>query len=81
VRITTDVFAQLGQAAGAGRATFYVIQPEDLMLRQGANQTENIAGTGFTGSDNPLEGIEHLSGVTGAHRLHLAATATTRLFA
>lgn len=70
--LTTDMFAQVGQAAGAARSTFFVIQPEDLMIRTGP--AENIAGAGFKGSDNPLEGIEHLSGVTGAVRLHLAAT-------
>jgi VWFA-related protein len=72
--LTVDMFAQVGAAAGAGRATFYVIQPEDLMIRPGGGFVENIAGAGFKGSDNPLEGIEHLSGVTGAQRLHLSAT-------
>ena len=71
--LTVDMFAQLGAAAGAARATFYVIQPEDVMVRPGGRQAENIAGSGFSGSDNPLEGLEHLAGVTGAERLHLAA--------
>ncbi|HEY7498459.1 MAG TPA: hypothetical protein VH740_08095 [Vicinamibacterales bacterium] len=77
--LTVDMFAQVGAAAGAGRASFYVLQPEDLMIKPGANQTENIAGVGFRGSDNPLEGIEHLAGVTGAPRLHLSATGETTL--
>lgn len=72
--LTVDMFARVGAAAGAGRATFYVIQPEDLMLRTGSNPVENIAGVGIRGSDNPVEGIEHLAGVTGAQRLHLSAT-------
>jgi VWFA-related protein len=67
--LTVDMFARVGAAAGAGRATFYVIQPEDLMMRTG----ESLAGAG-RGSDNPVEGIEHLAGVTGAQRLHLSAT-------
>jgi hypothetical protein len=71
--LTTEMFAQLGDAAGAAHVSFYVIQPEDLMIRPGATQTENIAGAGFVGSDNPLEGLEHLAGVTGAHRMSLAA--------
>jgi VWFA-related protein len=77
--LTVDMFAALGAAAGAARANFYVIQPEDLMISPGANQIENIAGTGFKGSDNPLEGIEHLAGVTGAERLHLSATGDATL--
>jgi VWFA-related protein len=72
--LTVEMFARLGAAAGAARANFYIIQPEDLMIRPGATGTENIAGAGFRGSDNPLEGIEHIAGVTGAQRLHLSAT-------
>ena len=36
-------------------------------------------GVGDIGSDNPLEGIEHLAGVTGAARLPLDATGTGSL--
>jgi VWFA-related protein len=72
--LTVDTFARVGAAAGAGGAVFYVIQPDDLMIRPGIAQSEGITGAGFTGSDNPLEGIEHLAGVTGADRLHLVAS-------
>ena len=75
--LTVDMFAQLGTAAGAGRATFYVIQPEDLVPNPGA-QVRSSTGA-FIGSDNPLEGIEHLAGVTGGARLNLAATGETTL--
>ena len=77
--LTVDMFAQVGAAAGAARATFYVIQPEDLMIRPGGSAVENVAGAGFKGSDNPLEGIEHLAGATGAQRLHLSATGENTL--
>src|SRR5205823_604035 len=40
---------------------------------------ESIAGGGYLGSDNPLEGIEHLEGVTGGTRLPLDATGTASL--
>lgn len=70
--LTVDKFDLLGRAAGLGRADFYVVQPEDL-IGGGSLAVENIAGVGFKGSDNPLEGIEHVSGVTGAERLHLAS--------
>jgi len=77
--LTVDMFNQVGAAAGAARTMFYVIQPEDLMVRPGQTATENIAGANFRGSDNPLEGIEHLAGVTGGARLHLAASGETTL--
>jgi VWFA-related protein len=77
--LTVDIFNQVGAAAGAARSMFYVIQPEDLMVKPGQSVSESIAGAGFKGSDNPLEGIEHLAGVTGAQRLHLAATGETTL--
>jgi len=41
--------------------------------------TENIAGGNYRGSDNPLEGIEHLAGVTNAVRLPLDTTGTASL--
>jgi VWFA-related protein len=69
--LTVDHFKHVGEAAGSARALFYIIQPDDVMLDRDANQTETIAGRGFIGSDNPLEGLEHLSGVTGGRRLHL----------
>ena len=77
--LTVDMFNQVGAAAGAARAVFYVIQPEDLMVKPGSTVTESIAGANFRGSDNPLEGIEHLAGVTGGERLHLAATGDATL--
>jgi hypothetical protein len=69
--ITVDHFNRVGDAASAVRALFYIIQPDDTMLHGGSNQTEGLAGGGFIGSDNPLEGLEHLSGVTGGKRLQL----------
>lgn len=69
--LTADNFQAVGVAAGAARASFYVIQPDDVAARPVA-ASETIAGGGFRGSDNPLEGIEHIAGVTGAHRINLA---------
>ncbi len=77
--LTVDLFAQVGAAVGAARTMFFLIQPEDLMIKPGVAMTENIAGANFRGSDNPLEGIEHLAGVTGAVRLSLASTGEATL--
>jgi VWFA-related protein len=70
--LTVEQFQQVGFAAIGARAQFYVIQPEDPALKLGPQPTENIAGAGFLGSENQFEGIEHLSGVTAARRLHLS---------
>ena len=71
--LNKDKFEQVAVAAARARANVYVIQPDDAAVR--TTQTENIAGFGFTGSDNPLEGLENLAGVTGGERLHLATSA------
>jgi hypothetical protein len=65
-----DTFREVGAAAGRARAQFYVIPPVEIM-KVGTLERENIAGAGAQGSDNPLEGIEQLIGVTGARRLNL----------
>jgi VWFA-related protein len=68
--LTTDHFAQVGAAASAARAHFFVVLAEDSVTRS-ARTVENIAGAGFTGSDNPLEGLENLAGVTGGRQIPL----------
>ena len=66
-----ELFREVGEAAGAARAHFYVIQPGDLIATPTIQPTENIGGSNFRGSDNPIEGIEHLVGVTGGLMLPL----------
>lgn len=71
-------FQHVTIAAGAARANFFVVQPDDVGV--GAQRwRESIGGTGYLGSDNPLEGIENLAGVTGGVRLPLNATGTASL--
>jgi VWFA-related protein len=72
--LRAELFREVGVAAGAARARFYVIQPGDMMLRPGGIQRENIGGANFIGSDNPIEGIEHLAGVTGGTMLQLTGS-------
>jgi hypothetical protein len=74
-----ELFRGIGVAAGAARAHFYVIQPGDAFSHSPALQRENIAGVGYLGSDNPIEGLEHLAGVTGGKMLHLTGSAETAL--
>ena len=69
--LTIQTFQRVGQAASRARAHFFIVQPETVMGR-GSAINETIAGSGFSGSDNPLEGLEHLAGVTAAHRVSLS---------
>ena len=71
-------FQRVTASAGAARANFYLVHPDDLPGTVGRS-VEGIAGTGFSGSDNPLEGIEHLAGVTAASRLPLEGAGTAAL--
>ena len=64
--LSENLFNQVGQAAGAARAQFYVIRPGDASARDSAIQRETVGG-----SDNPLAGIDHLAGVTGGKLLLL----------
>lgn len=77
--LTVDLFKQVGQAAGAARARFYMVMPEDVTVGPRVTRPENIAGVGFTGSDNPFEGLENLAGVTGAYRMYLTGRPETAL--
>ena len=70
-----DLYREVGEAAGAARAHFYVIQPGDNMAKPTIQEMENIAGSNYRGSDNPIEGIEHLVGVTGGIMLPLTNNA------
>ncbi len=71
-------FQRITVSAGAARANFFVVQPDDIGMAAG-RWRESIGGTGYLGSDNPLEGIENLAGVTGAVRVPLNARGTTSL--
>jgi hypothetical protein len=71
--LPVDLFRRVGEIAGAARAQFYIVPPVDL-ISAGSVTRENIAGAGFTGSDNPIEGLEQLAGVTGAKTIPLTGS-------
>jgi len=60
--LPVEHFARVGRDAASARAHFFVVQPEDL-VRDGTAPATN---------ENPLEGIEHLTGVTGGTLVPLA---------
>jgi hypothetical protein len=76
--LLVDVFRHVATAASAARANVYVMQPADIGIRTSLPRP-TPGGTGDIGSDNPLEGIEHIAGVTGGARLMLDATGTESL--
>jgi hypothetical protein len=76
--LVVDQFRRVAAAAGAARANFYVMQPADAGLGTSISRP-TLGGAGDRGSDNPLEGIEHLTGVTGGVRLALDAAGTASL--
>ena len=76
--LLVDQFRHLATAASAARVNFYVLQPADVGMGPLATR-QALGGAADRGSDNPLEGIEHLAGVTGGARLSLDAAGTASL--
>jgi VWFA-related protein len=74
--LTVEHFNRVGRAAGLARANFYVTHPDDISTSL-APARDSLAT--FAGSDNPMEGIEHLAGVTGGRRLPLSASGDAAL--
>src|SRR5262245_23649610 len=76
--LLVDVFRHVATAASAARANVFVAQPADVGIRTSLPRP-TPGGVGDIGSDNPLEGIEHVTGVTGGTRVMLDATGTGSL--
>ena len=76
--LLVDVFRHVASAASAARANVYVMQPADIGIRTSLPRP-TPGGIGDIGSDNPVEGIEHVTGVTGGTRLMLDATGSGSL--
>jgi VWFA-related protein len=73
-----DLFRDLAEVTSRARANVYIMQPADIGIRTSLPRA-TIGGTSDIGSDNPLEGLEHLAGVTGGTRLALDASGTGSL--
>jgi hypothetical protein len=76
--LLVEHFEQVTTAAGAARANFFVVPPDDIGM-VGERWRESIGGVGYLGSNNPLEGIEHVTGATGGVRVPLDASGTGAL--
>src|SRR5919109_3852491 len=78
--LRVELFRSVATAAGAARTNVYVMEPADIGIGTSLARATTIGGLGDIGSDNPLEGIENLAGVTGGIRLPLDASGTQSLF-
>lgn len=76
--LLVDQFRKVATTASAARVNVYVTQPADIGI-SGSLPRPTLGGVGDIGSDNPLEGIEHVTGVTGGTRLMLDAAGTGAL--
>jgi hypothetical protein len=76
--LPVEHFRHVAASAGIARANVYLMQPADIgIIASGWRAT--LGGVGDRGSDNPLEGIEHLAGVTNGLVLPLDASGTASL--
>ncbi len=76
--LLVDHFDAIKEAAGVARAGFYLVMPDDVGM-VGERWRDSISGSAYRGSNNPLEGIEHFEGSTGAERVPLDATGNRAL--
>ncbi|MDA1307014.1 MAG: hypothetical protein O2917_07115 [Acidobacteria bacterium] len=76
--LQSDLFHRVGVAAGAARANFYVVQPDDVRAATGADR-ESLSGSDNVATSSPLAGIENLAGVTRGVRVPLTAQGTNAL--
>jgi hypothetical protein len=65
-----EEFTRVGHVAAQARAHFYIVQPEDIQ-RMPTTALQTVAGSGFSPTLNPLEGMEQLAAVTGGQRMSL----------
>src|SRR5262249_53347765 len=61
--LVVDQFKRITAAASAAGVNVYVVVPADLDMVRSLSR-ETIAGAGYLGSDNPLEGVEHFARAT-----------------
>ena len=70
--LSEHLFRRVAVAAGAARAQFYVIRPGDAPNAGASAQRESARG-----SDDPMAGLDHLTGVTGGKLLALTGSTGT----
>jgi hypothetical protein len=64
-------YYDVGAAAQASRARFYVIQPYDVVADPASSMMTDMTASRFTQADDNLSGLQNLAGVTGGEIFRL----------
>ena len=78
--VRTVDFAEVGTAASAARAHFYVIQPNDEGIDSAASARLDPSASRFRSADDSLAGLQHLAGVTGGEIYRLSSIDAEKVF-
>lgn len=73
--VKPEYFEEVGTAARAARAHFYVIQPNDLISDPAETAFTDMAASRFAGSDDSTAGLQNLVGVTNGEIFKLSGPA------
>jgi len=79
--LRTVHYDEVGAAASAARAHFYVIQPNDEQADSTASSLDDRAASRFSTADDHLAGLQHLAGVTAGELYRLSAMPPATVFA
>ena len=70
-----ELFKEVGEPPARRGRISMSSSPATRWRSRSSRRAENIGGSNYLGSDNPIEGIEHLAGVTGGMMLPLTNNA------
>lgn len=73
--VKAEYFEEVGAAARAARAHFYVIQPSDLISDPAETAFTDMTASRFAGTDDATAGLQNLVGVTNGEIFKLARAA------
>lgn len=78
--IRSVYFDEVGAAASAARAHFYIIQPNDDAVDSALTATVDRSASRFKSGDDSLSGLQHLAGVTGGQLYRLSSVDPNAVF-
>jgi len=78
--IRSVYFDEVGAAASAARAHFYIIQPNDEGVDSAATSVVDRTASRFRSAEDSLNGLQHLAGVTGGQLYRLSSVDAQAVF-
>ncbi len=78
--IRSVYFDEVGAAASAARAHFYIIQPNDDAVDSAETASVDRSVSRFRSGEDYLNGLQHLAGVTGGQLYRLSALDANAVF-